>query len=355
MTPTQEIVFLGFHLSSAKITISLPQEKIKRIKQDAVHLLQKPLVSIQEMATFVGKTTAASQAIRVAPLFHRQLQALINSVISQAQLKVEVQQAYHQKIALTTEAQAELQWWAQEASAQNQTPVAAQLPDMIIKTDASLVSWGAQHQGCRTGGQWSTEEKQMHINALELLAVSLALKTFVKEKSHLNVLVRTDSMSAKAYINHLGGTHSHQLNSLTVQMWKWCLDHHIFLTAEHLPGRENQIADEESRVVRDRCDWMIHPNIFSQIQQVMGPLEVDLFASRLTHQLPRFHSWRPDPLAEATDAFTQDWSQIQGYVNPPWCLILRTLSKIQREEARVLLITPVLFLPNVWLSDFTIV
>ena len=138
-----------------------------------------------------------------------------------------------------------------------------------------------------------------------------------------------------------GGTHSHQLNSLAVQMWKSCLDHHIFLTAEHLPGWKNQIADKESRVVRDCCDWMIHPNLFSQIRQVMGPREVDLFASRLTHQLPRFFSWRPDPLAEATDAFTQDWSQCQGYANPPWCLILRTLSKIQREEARVLLIVPV--------------
>ena len=133
------------------MTIFLPQEKLKRIKQDAAHLLQKPLVSIQEMATFMGKTTAASQAIRVAPLFHRQLQALINSVISLAQSKVEVQQVYHQRIALTTEARAELQWWAQEASAQNQTPMAAQLPDMIIKTNASLVGWGAQHQGCRTG------------------------------------------------------------------------------------------------------------------------------------------------------------------------------------------------------------
>ena len=42
----------------------------------------------------------------------------------------------------------------------------------------------------------------MYINALELLAVSLALKTFVKDKSHLNVLLRMDSVSAKAYINH---------------------------------------------------------------------------------------------------------------------------------------------------------
>ena len=60
----------------------------------------------------------------------------------------------------------------------------------------------------------------MHINALELLAVSMALKTFAKDKSHVDVLIRTDDVSAKAYINHLGGTHSHQLNSIAVQLWK---------------------------------------------------------------------------------------------------------------------------------------
>ena len=55
----------------------------------------------------------------------------------------------------------------------------------------------------------------------------------------------------------------------------------------------------------------------------------------LTHQLPRYFSWRPDP---ATDAFSQDWSQFQGYANPPWCLLLPTLAKIQRERARVVLV-----------------
>ena len=46
---------------------------------------------------------------------------------------------------------------------------------------------------------------------------------------------------------------------------------------------------------------------------------VNLFASRLTTQLQRFFSWRPDPEAEALDAFSQDWTQLQGktYSNPP--------------------------------------
>ena len=51
--------------------------------------------------------------------------------------------------------------------------------------------------------------------------------------------------------------------------------------AEHLPGHLNTIADEESCTVQDRCDWMLNPHVFQKIQKMMGPLEVDLFASRL--------------------------------------------------------------------------
>lgn len=73
----------------------------------------------------------------------------------------------------------------------------------------------------------------------------------------------------------------------------------------------------------------------------MGQLEVDMFASRLTHQLPQFFSWRLDPLAAATDAFTQDWNRFWGYTNPPWCLLLATLAKIRAQKAQFLLIAPV--------------
>ena len=141
----------------------------------------------------------------------------------------------------------------------------------------------------------------MHINALELLAVFLAVKTFSKEKNHLNILIQTDNMTAKAYTNHLGGTHSQTLNSIASQMWKWCLDHHLHLTAEYLPGVDTKIADEESRVSKDQCNCMIHPQVFDQINKTLSPLEVDMFASRLANQLPRSFRFR---------------SQFVGYANP---------------------------------------
>ena len=45
--------------------------------------------------------------------------------------------------------------------------------------------------------------------------------------------------------------------------------------------------------MKDRCDWMINPSVFQQIQQSIGPLHINLFASQITKQLPRFYSWRP--------------------------------------------------------------
>jgi len=65
---------------------------------------------------------------------------------------------------------------------------------------------------------------------------------------------------------------------------------------------------------------------------------VDLFASCLLNQLPRFFSWKLDPLAEATDAFNQQWGPLKGYANPPWCLVGRVLSQVKSLNAQVTLV-----------------
>ena len=119
------------------------------------------------------------------------------------------------------------------------------------------------------------------------------------------------------------------------------LERDIVLTAQHIPGVSNKVADSESRHQKDQTDWMLAHEVFQKINQIFGPLEVDLFASQLTHQLHRFFSWRPDPLAEATDGFQQDWRRVRGYANPPWCLIGRVLNKIWAQEARIVLVAPV--------------
>ena len=89
------------------------------------------------------------------------------------------------------------------------------------------------------------------------------------------------------------------------------------LLAQHLWGVLNTRVDIESRVMKDRSDWKLNPIVFQQINQRLGPMEVNLFASRLTHQLPDYASWRPDPMAMTTDTFTMNWAQVKCYANPP--------------------------------------
>ena len=125
----------------------------------------------------------------------------------------------------------------------------------------------------------------MHINCLELLAATLAIQTFAKGKGNVLIHLKMDSTSALTYINKMGGTVSSDLNRLTKELWSWCLTKNVTLRASHLPGILNEKADEESRIMKERSDWMLCPETFRSIQAQLGPLEIDLFASRLTSDI----------------------------------------------------------------------
>ena len=236
---------------------------------------------------------------------------------------------------LTASALEELKWWQQHLTRWNGRGPIAQSLDLTIETDASTVGWGALCQGTRTGGPWSPTERMRHINFLELLAATLAVKCFAKGKQNITIHLKVDNTTAMAYINKFGGTVSPELNQLTKELWLWCLERNISLQATHLAGILNCTADEESRVMKDRTDWMLCPRVFSRICQLTGPLQVDLFASRLTNQLSSYASWRPDPEAVATDTFSLDWIQFQGHPNPPWNLVGKVLSHVRNQRADV--------------------
>ena len=147
----------------------------------------------------------------------------------------------------------------------------------------------------------------------------------------LSILLKIDNTTAVAYIKKQGGTISKDLIVLTRDPWMWCLERNIHIQAQYLPGVMNQVADRESRSMKDRSDWKLDLSIFLKINKRYGPVEVDLFATRLTNPCRRYFSWRPDPFAEATDTFLQDWTTVKGFANPPWNLVQRVRTKTQNQ------------------------
>ena len=75
-----------------------------------------------------------------------------------------------------------------------------------METDASTTGSGATCEGVWTGGPWSQTESHLHINCLELLAVTLAVKCFARDKENIMILLRIDNTTAIAYINKLSRT-----------------------------------------------------------------------------------------------------------------------------------------------------
>ncbi|XP_061164041.1 uncharacterized protein LOC133173125 [Saccostrea echinata] len=149
-----------------------------------------------------------------------------------------------------------------------------------------------------------------------------------------------DNKTAMTYINKMGGTVSKVCNQLALDLWEWCLKKSISMRAEFIPGRENVIADWETRHHKDSSSWGLDPYIFQILMNKTTDCKVDLFADRTNAKLDKFISWMPDPEAVAHNALLHPWVGIKGHALPPFCLISQCLSKIQREKATILLVTP---------------
>ena len=334
LDPQQSMEFLGFLIDSRSMTVRLPVEKLGRICNQARSLLAQTSITGRDLAQFIGRANSATLAIPPAPLFYQALQGVKHATLTH-------KRGLDSAISMTNHEREELLWWVEQAKLWNGSSLKPPSRFLKNQTDALKLGWGAVCHGVRTGGPWTYEESQFHINYLELLAAFLAIQSFMKSEKHLTVYVYMYNVSALTYINKKGGVQSRPLTTLAKECWWLCMERATVLSAEHLPGCLNIIADEESRHMRDHWDWKLHPGLFQRLVETFGPIEVDLFASRLTYQVPQFFSWKPDPQSEATDAFLQRWNQFRGYVNPPWGLIARVLSEVRYQRTNLILIAPV--------------
>ena len=87
--------------------------------------------------------------------------------------------------------------------------------------------------------------------------------------------------------------------------------------------------------------WILNKPIFQKLIQALGPVVMDLLASRLCHQIPKYISRQPDPHAWMVDAFQINWTHLKAYAFPPFAFIGRVLAKAMRDKCTLIIITPV--------------
>lgn len=331
-TPSKELLFLGFLINSEHMTVTLTKEKSMFLKQSCLELLSSAFPSIRCVARVIGLMISSAPAIELAMLYYR---ALENDKVDALKQNFG---NFDSQMTLSPLSKADLLWWVNNVE-KTSKKISQSQPDVVITTDASKEGWGAVLGSTSTGGRWSPDECIQHINVLELEAVYFGLKSLCSEMTNTHIRVMSDNTTTVCYINNMGGSKSRPCNTIARKIWDFVISKNNTISAAHLPGKQNQLADKESRVFSDRTEWMLNRDIFNTLSQMWGPFEVDMFASRLNKQINTYISWKPEPDAWAIDAFSVVWDQY-FYAFPPFCLIDRCLQKISQDQADGLIIVP---------------
>ncbi|XP_031780054.1 uncharacterized protein LOC100677975 [Nasonia vitripennis] len=278
------------------MTLELPQEKRVKIREMIDILLKMERVKVKVIAKCIGVLVAACPAVAYGWLYYKHLELIKRNALRSNFKRMD------KWITLSLEAKEELKWWqSQILIAKNK--IRSSNFDLEIFSNASTTGWGAICGNKKANGFWNREEREIHINFLEIKAAFLALKCFAAHSLNKQILLRIDNITALAYINKMGGIKHKELHALTKVIWEWCIEREIWIFAEYIASKEN-IADEGSRITNVDTEWELANFAFQKIVKEFGYPSIDLFASRVNHKCKRYCSWDRDPDAQETNAPT---------------------------------------------------
>ena len=90
-------------------------------------------------------------------------------------------------IPLSPTAEEDFQWWKSAHNVLRGASVTPIEPDTQLFTDASNIGWGAHLNALTVSGVWTTTEKTLHINVLELEAIHHECFNIMREFCNISV------------------------------------------------------------------------------------------------------------------------------------------------------------------------
>ncbi|WAR17538.1 hypothetical protein MAR_032132 [Mya arenaria] len=268
--------------------VTLPTDRQKKITGACYNLSCKIWASIRKVAQVIGMLVASFSAVELGKMHYRHLEKRKTEGLKKHKGN------YDAIMYINLPMKQELSLWIDNIHLQYRK-ICRPYPTKILETDASLQGWGA-----KLGMQknWRPLDNSRETRSYQRLRIA---GNFI---------------------------------------WEWCVQHDIWLTCSHKAGKLNLEADKESRAFKDNLEWKLDGNIIKHICNTWGVSDIDLFASRLNSQIPRYCSWKPDPECECVDAFRFAWNAYLFYAFPPFSLLGRCVQKIKRDMSKGIIVAP---------------
>ena len=160
---------------------------------------------------------------------------------------------------------------------------------------------------------------------------------------HCVVRVLLDNMTSVHCINKQGTVRSSSLLRASELLLEEAHRRGLLLQASHLAGSGNTWADALSRGSTSSIGWSLTPSCFADLKEWAGSPVIDLFASHVDHQLPRYLSRTQRTPSGGPDAFSEDWNRwpfVYLFPPPDTQTMLRVVSLLEVYRGRALLVAP---------------
>ena len=311
LVPKQVFNFVGYWFDLITGRVLPTQDQWETLQEKLRFMKDRHQCTVRQFMSLIGLLTATEKQVCSGRLHMRPIQWHLKK-------NWHVPEVLEKVIPVPQSLHPHLNWWLDETNVLKGQPLHPLQHAVQLFTDASNEGWGAHLGDFTARGVWSIPESRLPINFLELKAVLLEIRQFEHLCKDQIVLVATDNTTVVSYINKQGGMRSGSLCALLWRLLSWCHPRGIILRARHIPGHLNVIADKLSRhnqVIQ--TEWSLSQQVFTLLCSRWIQPQVDLFATRFNHKLPRFVSPVPDSEAWAVDALSLQWDHLEAYAFPP--------------------------------------
>lgn len=364
LEPGTIIRHLGLDVCSIDASVWAPEDKVMRVKELAVGLLQgcKQPVLGRAVATFVGVLGALRMAIPAALILSRglmrslaQLPVLYEQVVNERQWEVK---DYDATVTLSPLAIAELRFWV-EACWKLRGVRVKEVAQAVCFVDACPEGAGAVVARKLPGGSGETwrieqlrggaweERVEESSTTFELLNIWNVVEEFKRTWAGNTIQICSDNVGS-VFITGRGCMHNKCLHALSLGIWRLCWEWGISLCTQYIGG-DGIIAAGADGLSRDSDygDCRLQATVFARLWESWGPMDIDLFSSptsRQRHPHTGDLLWAVSPYRcekrAGIDGLTFSSSKVL-FAFPPTAILPALIPRAVKLGLRVVVIVPV--------------
>ena len=331
LVPSHQMEFLGFLIDTVAYTVSVTKKKRDNLDCLVKKVLKEPSrpITIRYLAKIIGKIVAFFPASDDAKLNYRTLERFKIKALKTSK-------SWSKRVVLSPACIHQLDWWSNNIYSESALTKSLETPQpsQVIFTDSSGYGYGSIWNGEEHQGLFTEKQKKLSINSKELLAIYFTLGAYAHRLSNEHIMLSCDNYTAIYCIVHRGSKDSFR-DYVTSRIFELAKKWKFTLQISYVKSKENS----SDRMFRNfsqfnmQTEWELDPQDFKKLEEwwTCTP-ELDLFASDLNCKLPKFMSWKPCINSLHIDAFTVSWTNIKGFLFPPFSLISRTIKKMYDDQ-----------------------